>query len=368
MKLLARLLTNADCGRSAMLSVKIKNTADSAYQQDTYGDSIIVERHFSRSGSSSFKLKSSTGRLISTRKADLEDICDYYALQIDNPMNVLTQDMARQFLNNSTPTDKYKFFMKGTQLEHLDGDYLVVEQNLEAIDQDLWKKIEDLNVFRERHEKARHILSLSEKQDSLRHRIKTLTDMMAWVQVEEQEKKLRMCINKLARMDEEIRALEMKAAGLNEAFSQTEQSSEHAVRGVEDAKSALTPLQEEKDRIKREHDRFKAEQMALHVMNIPLRSEPLLTRFDRLNNERSRERLKPQRIELGKLRRTSQMSTRDSVMLMEGLMIYGAQRSRRRGRKPMLPKGGVGHTRTSSLLLRTTEVGRKENTMKPSNL
>ncbi|KAL2056405.1 hypothetical protein ABVK25_003428 [Lepraria finkii] len=250
---------------SAMLSVKIKNTADSAYQQGTYGDSIIVERHFSRSGSSSFKLKSSTGRLISTRKADLEDICDYYALQIDNPMNVLTQDMARQFLNNSTPTDKYKFFMKGTQLEHLDGDYLVVEQNLEAIDQDLWKKIEDLNVFRERHEKARHILSLSEKQDSLRHRIKTLTDMMAWVQVEEQEKKLRMCINKLARMDEKIRALEMKAAGLNEAFSQTEQSSEHAVRGVEDAKSALTPLQEEKDRIKREHDRFKAEQMALHT-------------------------------------------------------------------------------------------------------
>ncbi|KAL2039575.1 hypothetical protein N7G274_007847 [Stereocaulon virgatum] len=258
---------------SAMLSVKIKNTGDGAYQQDIYGDSIIVERHFSRSGSSSFKLKSSTGRMMSTRKADLEDICDYYALQIDNPMNVLTQDMARQFLNNSTPTDKYKFFMKGTQLEHLDGDYLIVEQNLEAIDQDLWKKTEDLNIFRERYEKARHLLSLSEMQDTLRQRIKTLMKMMAWAQVEEREKELRMCNNKLARMDEKIEALEMKAAGLNEAFGQIEQSSEHAVQGVEDAKSALTPLQEEKDRIKKEHDRFKAEQMALHTEQRAIKGE-----------------------------------------------------------------------------------------------
>ena len=248
-----------------MLSVKIKNTADSAYQQDVYGDSIIVERHFSRSGSSSFKLKSLTGRLISTRKADLDDICDYYALQIDNPMNVLTQDMARQFLNNSTPSDKYKFFMKGTQLEHLDGDYLIVEQNLETMDQDFWKKREDLKVFEERAEKAKERLRQSEKQENLRQRIKTLGNMEVWIQVEAQEKDLAAYDRKLVRMDEQIQALDMTAAGLNESFSQTEQRLEHATRAVEDSKNAVTPLQEEKDRAKVLFDRFKAEQMALHV-------------------------------------------------------------------------------------------------------
>lgn len=248
-----------------MLSVKIKNTGDSAYQQDVYGDSIIVERHFSRSGSSSFKLKSSTGRMISTRKGDLDDICDYFALQIDNPMNVLTQDMARQFLNNSTPSEKYKFFMKGTQLEHLDGDYLIVENNLETIDQDLWKKTEDVKVFKERAEKARHLLSLSEKQDRLRERIDHLRDMIAWSQVEEQERELADCNRKLDRTVESIGVFESKAASLSEAFGQTEQISEHAQRGIEDTKSALAPLVEEKEGVKREHDRHKAEQSALHV-------------------------------------------------------------------------------------------------------
>lgn len=252
--------------RSSMLSVKIKNGGETAYQQDVYGDSIVVERHFSRSGSSNFKIKSSTGRLMSTKKGDLEEICDYFALQIDNPMTVLTQDMARQFLNNSSPYDKYKFFMKGTQLEHLDGDYLIVEQNVEIIDQDLWKKHEDIKVFREAMEKAQSLVALSQKQDERRARIQHLSQQMAWAQVEEQESKLKGYVRKLARTNEKINALEMTAAGLSEAFSQTEQSSEHANSALEQTRTALGPLQEEKARIKTEHARYKAEQMALHVM------------------------------------------------------------------------------------------------------
>lgn len=253
-----------------MLSVKIKNAGDTAYQQEVYGDSITVERHFSRSGSSSFKLKSSTGRLISTKKGDLEEICDFFALQIDNPMTVLTQDMARQFLNNSTAYDKYKFFMKGTQLEHLDGDYLIVENNVDAIDQDLWKKTEDLKVFEKEAKKARDLLALSEQQDTLRDRIQGLANQIAWSQVIEQEEKLDGYIRKLARTNEKIARLEMTAASQSESFSQTEQSLERARQGAEDAKTVLAPLQEEKAQIKREHDRFKAEQMALHVKAVIL--------------------------------------------------------------------------------------------------
>lgn len=259
-------LCNPNELRSSTLSVKIKNGGDSAYQQEVYGEAIIVERHFSRSGGSSFKLKSSTGRLISTRKGDLEEICDYFALQIDNPMNVLTQDMARQFLNNSTPYDKYKFFMKGTQLEHLDGDYLIVEQNLDTIDQDLWKKQEDLKVFEDRAQKAKNLLELSERQDTLRARIQHLGEMMAWVQVEEQEGRLAGFDRKLSRTDEKIAAAEMKAGGLSQAFSQTEQAYENANRALEGTRNTLEPLQEEKDQMKAEFDKLKAEALTLHVI------------------------------------------------------------------------------------------------------
>ena len=263
-------LCSTNALRTSTLSVKIKNRGDSAYQQEVYGDAIIVERHFSRTGGSSFKLKSLTGRLISTRKGDLEEICDYFALQIDNPMNVLTQDMARQFLNSSTPYDKYRFFMKGTQLEHLDGDYLIVEQNLDTIDQDLYRKQEDLKIFEDRAQKARDLLVLSERQNTLRERIHHLSEMMVWAQVKEQEEKLIVFDKELGRTDEKIAASEMNANSLTEALAQMDQLSDNANRVLEQTKNALLPLKEEKNQLKEEFDKLKAEALTLHVSTLLL--------------------------------------------------------------------------------------------------
>lgn len=175
------------CCSAASLIVKLKNTGQSGFQQETYGDSIIIERHFNKAGTSGFKLKSASGRNISTKKADLEEISDYFTLQIDNPMNVLTQDMARQFLNNSTPADKYRFFVKGVQLEQLDQDYQLLEETIDQIGVKLESRKEDVKVMEERAQRDRARKERSDRQSTLRARIKNYTRQMAWVQVEQQE-------------------------------------------------------------------------------------------------------------------------------------------------------------------------------------
>jgi len=72
-------------------------------------------------------IKGKDGKVISTKKQGLATICDHMNIQVDNPMNVLTQggcsfvfiakkrlmgegnvDSARQFLSASHPQDKYK--------------------------------------------------------------------------------------------------------------------------------------------------------------------------------------------------------------------------------------------------------------------
>ena len=248
-----------------MLSVKIKNCGESAYQRDVFGDAIIVERHFSRNGNSAFKLKSSSGRLISKTKSDLDEMCDYFALQIDNPMNVLTQDMARQFLNNSSPQEKYRFFMKGTQLEHLDNDYIIVEQMLDAIDTELHKKTQDYEIFKEQANKASELLQLSEQQDVLSEKINQLGDQMAWVQVEDQEGILRERNQNLRRLDEEVLRLEAGVKSHSESFDQTEQSVERASQALRDAQESLKPIQEERASLKGECDGIRQEQSQLQV-------------------------------------------------------------------------------------------------------
>ena len=250
---------------SAMLAVKLKNTSDTGYQQDVYGDSISIERHFTRSGASSFKLKSANGRIISTRKGDLDDICDYFALQIDNPMNVLTQDMARQFLNSSSSAEKYKFFMKGTQLEHLDGDYIVVEHSLDVMDAELYKRIQDVEVYKDEATKAEDLHRISQKNDELRQRIQDLSNMMAWVQVQEQEERLADRESTLAQTVQSIETLGTTLDSLGEGYSQSDNAHTTAVSNLEEAKNAVTPLREAKASVKETHEDFKKEQQSVQV-------------------------------------------------------------------------------------------------------
>ncbi|KAL8998456.1 MAG: hypothetical protein Q9169_002493 [Polycauliona sp. 2 TL-2023] len=248
---------------SATLIVKIKNKGDSSYQSEVYGDSILVERHFTRSGTSNFKLKSATGRLISTRKADLEEICDYFALQIDNPMNVLTQDMARQFLSNSTPQDKYKFFMKGTQLEHLDGDYLQIEQSIDRMDQDLGKNLADIGAYEEEAKKAKRNLDLSNKHDTLRETIRILSPQMAWAQVEEIERKLADTEQELAKITEDIAVAEQKTNTCTDEFEVADLEFQGHTRQAEELQETLAPHANHKDQAKQKHDQAKKEALEL---------------------------------------------------------------------------------------------------------
>ena len=78
---------------AAEVSIHLKNQGEEAYKHDLYGDSIVITRRFTREGSSSYKIKSRDGKLISTKREELSAICDHMNVQVDNPMNVLTQGM-----------------------------------------------------------------------------------------------------------------------------------------------------------------------------------------------------------------------------------------------------------------------------------
>jgi hypothetical protein len=92
------------------VTVTIKNKGFEAFRADLYGESIIVERNVFRDGkvSGGYKIKSGlTGKIVSTKRDDLDAILDHMNIQVDNPINVLSQDAARAFLTKSNAKAKY---------------------------------------------------------------------------------------------------------------------------------------------------------------------------------------------------------------------------------------------------------------------
>lgn len=80
-----------DVDSVAEVTISLKNQGEEAYKPQEYGKSIVITRRFTKEGSSSWKIKSKDGRVISTKKDELSAICDHMNIQVDNPMNVLTQ-------------------------------------------------------------------------------------------------------------------------------------------------------------------------------------------------------------------------------------------------------------------------------------
>jgi chromosome segregation ATPase len=278
----------------ATLTVKIKNQGDNAYQPDVYGNSIIVERVFSRTGSSGFKIKNEHGKLISTKKSDLEDILDALALQMDNPMNVLTQDMARQFLNSSNAGEKYKFFYQGTHLEQLDSDYRILQESLELNNQQGHNLEASAADATAKYSEAEKKAALAERAAGLQDQFLHYSRQMAWVQVEAEEKKL-------ADMEDDIRKQE---AVIRERVSATEQFDAHMEvinQRQDDAKNVLDEIEgakasktEEYDQIKDTFDRVKTELMDLQMQQRAIQREIATAKknVDRWHTEIEKEKEK----------------------------------------------------------------------------
>uniref|UniRef100_A0A8C8VHL9 Structural maintenance of chromosomes protein 6 n=1 Tax=Pelusios castaneus TaxID=367368 RepID=A0A8C8VHL9_9SAUR len=176
---------------SADVSITLRNRGKDAYKAGVYGDSIIVNQHISMDGSRSYKLKSKTGTLISSKKEELTAILDHFNIQVDNPVSVLTQEMSKHFLQSKNEGDKYKFFMKATQLEQMKVDYSYIMETKarthDQIEQGVGLLQELRQYYLEKEERYKSIAFVSEMQNNL----EDLKHKMAWAVVNETEKEIK---------------------------------------------------------------------------------------------------------------------------------------------------------------------------------
>ncbi|KAJ7341459.1 hypothetical protein JRQ81_005573 [Phrynocephalus forsythii] len=176
---------------SADVTITLRNRGEDAFKPEQYGSSITINQHITLEGHRSYKLKSSSGSIISSKKEELTAILDHFNIQVDNPVSVLTQEMSKQFLQSKNEGDKYKFFMKATQLEQMKEDYKYIMETKERTKEQIEKGGQFLEELRkqymEKKEHYRSIAALSEMQNEL----KELSHQMAWAMVRDTEKDMK---------------------------------------------------------------------------------------------------------------------------------------------------------------------------------
>ncbi|XP_070284811.1 structural maintenance of chromosomes protein 6 isoform X2 [Myotis yumanensis] len=190
-----------DGQNSADISITLRNRGDDAYRGNVYGNSIVVQQHISMDGSRSYKLKSETGTVVSTRKEELIAILDHFNIQVDNPVSVLTQEMSKQFLQSKNEGDKYKFFMKATQLEQMKEDYSYIMETKERTKEQI-SQGEEVNEIEKQLNAIRDNIKIGEDRAA---RLERKMEEQQ-VRLNEAENKYKDIQDKLEKISEETNA------------------------------------------------------------------------------------------------------------------------------------------------------------------
>ncbi|KAG2155901.1 P-loop containing nucleoside triphosphate hydrolase protein [Suillus bovinus] len=195
------------------ITISLKNQGEEAYKPKEYGKSI--------DGSSSWKIKSKDGKVVSTKRDELSAICDHMNIQVDNPMNVLSQDAARQFLSASHPSDKYKFFLRGTQLSQLSEEYDACLDNINQTKKVLHQKKQVLPDLRAAFKEAS--VRFEEASKAREQRCKEL----AWAHVAAKQAEMEEKLEEVAKAERRLPKIE---AEMKTAESQFQLASDAVVQ------------------------------------------------------------------------------------------------------------------------------------------
>ncbi|XP_065844631.1 structural maintenance of chromosomes protein 6-like [Oscarella lobularis] len=243
--------------RTAVVTIQLRNSSSDPFQKEKYGKSIIVERRiYSDNRPGTFTIMSANRKIVSKKKEDLQRALDHFGLMVENPVCLLTQDTSRNYLHSSSPKDKYKLFMKATQLETLNLDYKLILENVAIQEETLETKKKGLpRLEREVVQLEDRVKSLDEL-DQMVERCQKVKHELAWAYVRDQEKDVEKQVGTVEKLEskepefiEKIDDLKVKESEALSAHEVVESELEVMTRELESvAEEKAKTKEEEKKR------------------------------------------------------------------------------------------------------------------------
>lgn len=152
------------------------------YCYDFFGDFIILEKRLTHK-SSSFSITNKQKRLHSNKMEDLEYILDFFNIKLENPLNFLTQEQSKKFLNTADSSNLYKLFLKGTEI----ADIRLINEKYEKNIQELKNKIDNIEFvvkeINQQLEKEYKRMEILENVNNLTDTIKKDENELRWADV-----------------------------------------------------------------------------------------------------------------------------------------------------------------------------------------
>jgi chromosome segregation ATPase len=184
---------------------------------------------------------SAAGKAVSSKRADLERLCDHFNIDVENPINVMGQDTSRQFLQKGSDKDKYDFFVKAMLLETIQAQLSYLRERLKEMEAVVAEKEGQVTPREEGLKALEEEMGSYSELEALRATVDGLKKKLAWALVDDLEAKadeaaaVAADIN-TAKLPKVARHLAQRTQELGEA----EQAKADALRRIQDNNADIT--------------------------------------------------------------------------------------------------------------------------------
>ncbi|PSC67130.1 structural maintenance of chromosomes 6B, partial [Micractinium conductrix] len=185
-----------------------------AFRHGVFGDTITVERRISQNNNSSaYTLKDAAGRVHGRRRDDLDSMLTTLGLNAANPVCVMTQDTARNFLAGSSSKadqEKYQLYMEATSLEQIAFSLQTAKAQIRQMEEGVEQIREEYDKMCTEHAELKKSIAALEGIQGWRAEVAQLEQVLCWSVVEEHASTLTAV---QAALDSELPRLLAEAEG-----------------------------------------------------------------------------------------------------------------------------------------------------------
>lgn len=213
-----------DGKNTARITIVLKNEGKEAYNPEVFGPKIVIERKLQRQGTNSYSIKTSSLKTVSSKKSLIDKILYNFNITVDNPLALLSQDKAREFLTLTTDHSKYEYFMAGSLINDILENYHLTSRNIVEVQKKMEIARSHLEVATSKYEETAKVYNRFRKSDALRRLLELIHAKIYWFNVLVIEKKIQKYQTQLTQAKEEIEVIDQK---LREFESKSEKRKEN---------------------------------------------------------------------------------------------------------------------------------------------
>ncbi|XP_017114016.1 structural maintenance of chromosomes protein 6 [Drosophila elegans] len=207
-----KLIKNGEA--SATIAITLSNAGLRPFKADIFGPHLTVVRQI-RHSSSTYDLQDARGRSVSKKVAEIRRMLLCFGINVENPIFVLNQEAAREFLKELEPSSNYRLLMKATQLDVCTSSLTECHAQRRHFTQNLDQLEKKRDAVAKQVEAEEEKLSILKNKEVVKEKLEQCRVKLAWMAVTRYQEELN-------NLEHSIKLIENKKAKLEHTTSKKE--------------------------------------------------------------------------------------------------------------------------------------------------